>query len=291
MNHYDLLEVSPKASPEVIRAAYKSLMQRNHPDRHADADGATARSARIAQAYEVLGDPARRAVYDASLQPVAQALGPPGGRSQHPGLARPPATPARSWYIPLLLSCIVLSGVTILWMPKKGARPEARVDTRPGAPASAAGAGNAPPVSAGPGQQAPARQESPAELQARTISGFVTQLSVDLGPADPAKPGSAHVLSIPTLGLRLAVEDPARWVRKIQAERPRIIQQLLGNLAGAQYIELIGAEGDLYLRKLIEDTVTQVVGLDAAPLPLAASAVQPAPRRLEALLPLSFAVR
>jgi hypothetical protein len=71
---------------------------------------------------------------------------------------------------------------------------------------------------------------------------------------------------------------------------------LLANLATAQYIELIGAEGDLYLKRLIEDTVASAVGLDRyAPPAAAASAGQPAsappPRAVEALLPLSFAIR
>ena len=33
-SHYDILEVSHTASPEVIRAAYRSLMQRYHPDKN-----------------------------------------------------------------------------------------------------------------------------------------------------------------------------------------------------------------------------------------------------------------
>ena len=32
--HYDNLQVARNASPEVIKAAYRSLSQKHHPDRH-----------------------------------------------------------------------------------------------------------------------------------------------------------------------------------------------------------------------------------------------------------------
>ncbi|HEX5785250.1 MAG TPA: J domain-containing protein [Burkholderiaceae bacterium] len=80
MNHYETLEVSPKASPEVIRAAFKSLMQRHHPDRHPGDEAAALKAAQVASAYEVLSDPAKRADYDAKLR-----------RQQAPAAASSPA--------------------------------------------------------------------------------------------------------------------------------------------------------------------------------------------------------
>ncbi|MBB2484465.1 DnaJ domain-containing protein, partial [Mitsuaria sp. WAJ17] len=68
MNHYDTLEVSARASPEVLRAAYRSLIQRFHPDRRPDDPEAAARAAAITEAYDVLSDPVRRAAYDEWLQ-------------------------------------------------------------------------------------------------------------------------------------------------------------------------------------------------------------------------------
>jgi len=62
-NYYDILEVSPGASQEVIKAAYRALMKKVHPDvNHATVHGNTAK--KIQEAYEVLGDPSRRARYD-----------------------------------------------------------------------------------------------------------------------------------------------------------------------------------------------------------------------------------
>ncbi|WP_210546844.1 J domain-containing protein [Rhodoferax sp. PAMC 29310] len=76
MTHYDALEVSPRASPEVIRAAYKSLMQRFHPDRNPSDEVASARAVQVAGAYAVLSDPAKKALYDKSLQPAMARLAP-----------------------------------------------------------------------------------------------------------------------------------------------------------------------------------------------------------------------
>lgn len=58
---YDILEVSPKASPETIQAAYRSLAKRHHPD---VPGGSHARMQIIVSAYEILSDPAKRRHYD-----------------------------------------------------------------------------------------------------------------------------------------------------------------------------------------------------------------------------------
>jgi len=64
---YDILEVSPKARPAVIRAAYRCLVQQYHPDRNADDPRAAEQMCRINQAYSVLADPLRRAKYDETM--------------------------------------------------------------------------------------------------------------------------------------------------------------------------------------------------------------------------------
>lgn len=66
--HYDNLHVSEKASPEVIRAAYKALAQKWHPDRHAEQREKAERYFKIInRAFEVLSDRDSRADYDAWL--------------------------------------------------------------------------------------------------------------------------------------------------------------------------------------------------------------------------------
>lgn len=61
--HYDNLKVTRNAPPEVIRAAYKSLSQKFHPDRNPDKE-ATRTFQIIKSAYEVLSDPKKRREHD-----------------------------------------------------------------------------------------------------------------------------------------------------------------------------------------------------------------------------------
>jgi hypothetical protein len=90
-DHYELLGVSAAATLEELRAAWRTLVRANHPDRvPAGEDRVTAadRTARINEAYRVLADPARRAAYDRScLSPVTLYTPPPYVGSVHLGLA------------------------------------------------------------------------------------------------------------------------------------------------------------------------------------------------------------
>jgi curved DNA-binding protein CbpA len=61
---YEILEVSPKARPAVIRAAYRCLVQEYHPDKNPDNAAAAAHMSLINHAYTVLADPLLRARYD-----------------------------------------------------------------------------------------------------------------------------------------------------------------------------------------------------------------------------------
>lgn len=65
--HYDNLKVARNAPPAVIKAAYRALSQQYHPDRNPAPDAE--RIIRlINKAYDVLGDPTRRAEYDRELE-------------------------------------------------------------------------------------------------------------------------------------------------------------------------------------------------------------------------------
>ena len=62
--HYDNLKVARNAPPEVIRAAYRTLSQRFHPDRNAGDEAATRIFQIINTAYETLSDPVKRKEHD-----------------------------------------------------------------------------------------------------------------------------------------------------------------------------------------------------------------------------------
>jgi len=64
-DYYAILGVNPTAEDIVIRAAYKALAQRYHPDRCAGSkEEAHRRMTELTEAYEVLADPVRRPKYD-----------------------------------------------------------------------------------------------------------------------------------------------------------------------------------------------------------------------------------
>lgn len=69
--HYDILKVSRDAPIEVIRAAYRVLSLKHHPDRHPEDPTAATAMRLLNQAYTVLSDPERRRAYDVSMREVA----------------------------------------------------------------------------------------------------------------------------------------------------------------------------------------------------------------------------
>ena len=78
--YYEILGVSPTATQEQIKARYRDLIRRIHPDR----DGPAALFRQVQEAYEVLSVPARRSAYD-------RASGSGPGPPRTPGTAAPPS--------------------------------------------------------------------------------------------------------------------------------------------------------------------------------------------------------
>jgi curved DNA-binding protein CbpA len=81
---YEVLQVHPRAEAEVLRAAYRVLARKYHPDHGGD----SRRMITLNDAWDVLGDPVRRAAYDASRAAPASQLGP-----EHQSATAPMATP------------------------------------------------------------------------------------------------------------------------------------------------------------------------------------------------------
>jgi hypothetical protein len=63
-SHYDNLKVARKAPQEVIRAAYKALSQKYHPDKNPGDEKAARIMAIVNSAYGTLADPVRRREHD-----------------------------------------------------------------------------------------------------------------------------------------------------------------------------------------------------------------------------------
>jgi DnaJ domain len=96
-DHYAVLGVARDAPPEVIRAAYRVLAQKYHPDRNTAPD-AGRRAEQINVAYSILKEPALRAEYDKQLPPLTSAQAEPA-RHQSAGA---PAAEFRSPSEPIL---------------------------------------------------------------------------------------------------------------------------------------------------------------------------------------------
>lgn len=63
---YDVLEISPQASAEVVKAAYRALMEKHHPDKNPEHRRAISQeiACRLNHAYTVLSNPQKRREYD-----------------------------------------------------------------------------------------------------------------------------------------------------------------------------------------------------------------------------------
>lgn len=77
--HYDSLSVTEDAPDEVIKAAYRALSLKHHPDKAGNKPQSRWKMQRINDAYAVLSDPQKRADYDAQLR-----------RERSPGVSAPP---------------------------------------------------------------------------------------------------------------------------------------------------------------------------------------------------------
>ena len=69
-NYYDILQINQNASPEIIEKAYKTLAKKYHPDLQEESNKKEAEEIlkEINEAYEILSDPNKKALYDQNLK-------------------------------------------------------------------------------------------------------------------------------------------------------------------------------------------------------------------------------
>lgn len=68
-SYYQRFQISPTATHEEIRTAYRQLVFKYHPDRHGENSSNTRIIQEINEVYEILSDPYKRGLYDQSLEP------------------------------------------------------------------------------------------------------------------------------------------------------------------------------------------------------------------------------
>lgn len=88
IDYYEVLGVSVTSDQVVIRAAYKAMMLKYHPDTNRD-PGAEERAKQISRAFEVLSNAEKRKAYDA-----ARGRPRPSAKSPPPAAPPPPPKPA-----------------------------------------------------------------------------------------------------------------------------------------------------------------------------------------------------
>lgn len=289
MNYYEILEVSPKASPEVLKAAYKSLMQRYHPDKNQDNVEAAAHSVLLAQAYEVLSDSDKRAVYDIELK--RQLENSIKVRDRNLKVPQPVYLdePKRksSWL--LLLTSIVLV-IWIVWLPK-GEKPSSGTKT---------GKELLNETGALPGNQTDTQQNKASErvlgLGARTIPIYIKDLDVNLEASaelsDASANGTQHVLTIQTLGVVVGAFDAEKFISFLEDHKPYIKEKLAVKLESAKYEILIKNNGHPYLKQLILDSIGEITATNRLEEYPSTGTESPAHYGVvDVLLPDSFAVK
>ncbi|MDR1283431.1 MAG: J domain-containing protein [Opitutaceae bacterium] len=176
--HYDNLKVSRDAPPEVIRAAYRSLAQKYHPDKNPGFEEDAHRIMRIINAsFAVLDTPDSRAAHDSWIaakerESAAQSTPPYRSPVVTTVPSRPPDAPrARKSGQYGWRSVIVGGGIIIglmIWAANSGTSPES-VLSRPYSPP--------PPKSPAPQKPAYVRSETtpagyPWPYSAMALKGF-----------------------------------------------------------------------------------------------------------------------
>ena len=78
IDYYELLEVERTADDATLKASYRKLAMKYHPDKNPGCDDSEARFKAISEAYDCLKDPQKRAAYDRFGKEGVRGAGGPG---------------------------------------------------------------------------------------------------------------------------------------------------------------------------------------------------------------------
>lgn len=275
MNPYDILQVSRVADAQVIRAAYRSLIQRHHPDRHPGNAEIADLAARITQAYELLADPERRAAYDAQHQAnEALADGARASMGKTPArssAARRPAEPKPTQFAWALRIAALLVGVGIVWMlvsyvskhfseaPPAQQLSDIRLKIE-GAEINEAQrrqlfARKQELLEKHPDLMQADRSLRINELAQRSVALLSEPLAVSLISA-PGFESAPVKLIVPEITLLLGSFDAPRLQAHLNRHRQRVVDQLMQRLNAQSAVLVLGPDSEAKLKRVIGDSVT-----------------------------------
>lgn len=294
MDHYETLEVSRNASPEVIRAAYKSLMQRLHPDKCPEGEAGAGRAAQIAAAYAVLSSPERRAAYDLALRRDGGPGAPAAGGS-HPAAGRGdrPAVPSRAHrhgdggkvakaggaraavLVPRfgLWGLAVVLAVGAVWALAQWSARSADPRTELAAIRQAFASADVTEeqrralfarkldlLAQQPALRPAEHADKADEMAARTFALLASPLVVRLGGAAPG----GMALTIERISLLVGTFDAQRHLAHLAGHRERLVGVLSERLEHVDAARLAGPQAESSLKKVLLDAIVATLGTDPA---------------------------
>lgn len=288
MNYYELLEVSANASPEVIKAAYKSLMQRNHPDKNANNSAAEERSILLAEAFEILSDETKRSAYNLELKQFSQPV--IRTKASNPTVAYP--TPDRNrksfsftTYIVIFFGLVVW----FVWISNEDKQPQAMNVPKPQLDNSLTS-----DLKSNSGQINLIDRESiPLE---RSMPTYLSDIRVNLGTVysstESGKVDDQAVLSIRTVGVVVGAFEAEKFISFLADNKPQILMKLSEKLETASITSLKSNMGEQYLKELILKSLGEITQTDRfAEYPVVGSNVPAHYGVVGIILPDYFSVR
>ncbi len=259
---------------EVIRAAYRSLMQRHHPDKNPNVPDSTARVAAMTQAYDVLSVPDSRRAYDEALAADfnVRAFEPHdisnnhayGYQSQNQRQRkRQPDSNIywRIWMVLLLFLFISIGSMVVYFIFNWTKYPLvfASLKNTPLFPEKQSPVATNAETVVDSGLLGSQSQGSSAikgmALRGDNTFTLASELAINFSSLEVGGTTSLRILRLPRVDIRLNGEESNRLFRVIDARQSVIYQRLFMALGKVEYDSLLKADGEKYLMGIISDAI------------------------------------